>query len=126
MNQVSTRTEEISLHEPGGIVRCVVKKDAFMTLDDARENIEAVKQLANGRLVPVLVDIRSSKGADKGARDFFSGKEATETQSACALLVGSLVSQLIGNFFLGLNKTKFPIQVFTSEQKAEEWLKTFL
>jgi hypothetical protein len=31
----------------------------------------------------------------------------------------------MGNFFLGLNKPHFPTKLFTSEEKAEVWLKEF-
>lgn len=97
-----------------------------MNLDDAKENVAAVKKLSDNKRVPVLIDISGSKGITKEARDYFSSNEVAETQSACALIVKTLLARLIGSFFLGLNKTKFPIQLFTNEDDAEAWLKTFL
>jgi hypothetical protein len=125
MEEIITNTERITLDETG-VIRCKAFKNTLLNLDDAKENIQAVKILANGKKTPVLVDITLAKGALKDARDFFAGTEAGQIQSACALLVNSPLSQLVGNFFLGLNKTKFPTRLFKNEEKAIEWLKTFL
>lgn len=125
IEQIITRTERIELDDLG-IVVCTVLDNAYVTEDDARENIEAVLELAQGKPMPVLVDIRRSKGISKEARAFLSGREITAVQCACALLVESSISRVIGSFFLGLNKTHFPLRLFTSEQDAREWLQTFL
>jgi hypothetical protein len=125
MNEITTRTEHMSIDE-GGFIRCKAFKYSEHTLEDAKENINAVKQLAQGRKVAVLVDISEVKGADREAREYLSSPEAGKIQSACALIVGSAVSRLVGNFFLGLNKTPFPTKLFTDEAKAVEWLKTFI
>ncbi len=125
MRELITRTETITLDE-SGIVRCIVHKDAYMELEDAIENVKAVETLTNGKPIPVYVDIRLSKGSSKEARAYLAGFEVADVQVACGLLVDSMLSQLIGNFFLGLNKTKFPVKLFKDEEKAMEWLKTYL
>lgn len=125
MNEIITQTERIVLDD-SGIVKCKAFKGSLQTLENAIENVQAVKTLANGKLVPILVDITETKGANKEARAYLAGKEAGEVQSACALIVSSPLSQLIGNFFLGLNKTQFPTRLFNDEQKAIEWLNKFL
>jgi hypothetical protein len=125
MNEITTRTEHIFIDEYG-LIQCKAFKYSEHTLEDAKENINAVKLLAQGRKVPVMVDITEVKGANREAREYLSSPEAGKIQSACALLVGSALSRLVGNFFLGLNKTPFPTKLFTDEAKAIEWLKTFL
>lgn len=125
MRELITRTETITLDE-SGIVRCIVHKDAYMELEDAIENVKAVETLTNGKPIPVYVDIRLSKGSSKEARAYLASFEVADVQVACGLLVDSMLSQLIGNFFLGLNKTKFPVKLFKDEEKAMEWLKTYL
>ncbi len=125
MKEIITQTERIVLDD-SGIVICTVFKGALLNLDNAKENILAVKKMANGKVIPVLVDIRQAKGVDKEARAYLAGTEAGAVQNACALLVGSPLSQLIGNFFLGLNKTQFPTRLFNNEEKAMQWLTKFL
>ena len=38
----------------------------------------------------------------------------------------SPLTRAIGNFFLGLNKPLMPTRLFTSEEEALAWLKTFV
>lgn len=123
--QIITRTERIELDDLG-IVVCTVLDNSYVTEEDARENIDAVQELANGKSIPVLVDIRRSKGISKEARAFLASADIPPIQCACALLVESAISRVIGSFFLGLNKTHFPLRLFTNEQDAREWLQTFL
>jgi hypothetical protein len=125
MKEIITNTERITLDETG-VVRCKAFKNSLLSLTDAKENIQAVKLLAKGKKVPVFVDITETKGGTKEARSYLASAEVALVQSACALLVSSPLSQLIGNFFLGLNRTKFPTRLFNDENKAMEWLKTFL
>lgn len=125
MREIKTRTEHIVLGEDG-IVRCKAFKYSLHTLEDAKENIEAVRVLANGKRVPVLVDITEVKGADREARSYLGSEEVAAVQSAAALIVGSPISKLVGNFFIGLNKTKFPTKLFTDEKRAMKWLNTFI
>lgn len=97
-----------------------------MNVEDAKENVKAVHKLAGDRLVPVYVDMTEAAGATREARAYLASEEVAKVQCACALLVNSALSRMIGQFFLGLNKTKFPIRLFQDEHKAKEWLKTFL
>lgn len=63
----------------------------------------------------------------KEARDYYAlGGSREGMESAVALIVKSPLSRAIGNFFLGLNKTPLPTKLFTSENHAITWLKTFL
>ena len=112
--------------DSSGIVKCCIHDDSFLELDDAKENLSVIKKFGNGKPIPVLVDIRESKGGSKESRAYFASEEAGKIQSACALLVSSPLSRLIGNFFIGLNKTKFPTKLFSNEEEAITWLKTFL
>jgi hypothetical protein len=125
MSKVITKSETIIL-DSSGIVKCCIHDDYYLELDDAKENIEAIKQFGNGKPIPVLVDIRESKGGSKESRAYFASEETGKIQSACALIVSSPLSRLIGNFFIGLNKTKFPTKLFLKEDEAVAWLKTFL
>ncbi len=125
MKEFTTRTEHI-IQDSTGIVICRVLKDTYMELEDAEENINTIKKISNGRVLPVLVDIRASKGASRDCRNYYAGQEAGEIQNACALLIDSPFSRLLGNFFLGFNKTEFPTKLFTKEKEAMEWLKTFI
>jgi hypothetical protein len=75
---------------------------------------------------PILVDIRNIKSVSKDSRSIYSSGKTGKCLSAAALLIGNPVSRIVGNFYLGLNKTKMPVRMFTSVEEATDWLKTFL
>lgn len=109
-----------------GICRIEHFRDADITLEEAKTLIAAQTGLLGNRKVPVLIDANAVNSVEPEARKFFSGEEAARVAAACAFLVGSSVSKIIGNFFIRLNKPPYPSRLFTSEAKALDWLKTFL
>ena len=125
MNKVITRTKEI-IQDSSGIILCSVIKDVIMDLEDGKENVEVFKKLGNGKLVPVLVDIRETFTITKVCRNYYASKEAATVMTSVALIIGSPLSRLLGNFMIGLNKTVFPTKLFTNKKEAIKWLKTFL
>ncbi len=93
------------------------------SLDNAVENVEATAKLSNHTRLPLLVDMRKIKGISGEARNYYT---KADNISALALWVDSPLSMLIGNFFIGLNKTIIPTKIFTKESNAMKWLKKFL
>lgn len=103
----------------------VVKSNAVVGLSDAIENTNAVKELSDGKIYPMLVNLNEIKSITKEARDHFSMKDRDPGVNAIGLLIKSPASTIIGNFFLGLNKSIVPVKLFASEEKAIAWLKQF-
>ena len=79
----------------------------------------------NRKKTRVLIDMTSITEISKEARDYFANERTASIQRATALLIGSPVSRVIGNFFMGLNKPVSPTRLFTDPQKAIQWLHTF-
>lgn len=125
MKEVLTPKEQMTLLD-NGILSCVVTDGAYLELEDGLEIIDGVRHIYNGKQLPVLVDIRKARGVSSECRRLFQGEEIAQYQSACALIVDSALTNLVGNFFLGLNKTEFPTRLFTNHDKAMQWLKSFL
>lgn len=125
MGEIITRTKKI-FKDSSGIVNCIVLKDVYMDLEDGEENIEVIKQFGDGKLVPVLVDIRESFEITKACRNYYGGSYSSTVMSAVALIIDSPLSRLLGNFMLGLNKPLFPLKLFKNKTEAKKWLKTFL
>ena len=75
---------------------------------------------------PILVDINNLKTVSKESRSIYSSEKTAEYLTAAALLVGNPVSRIMGNFYLGINKTSMPVKMFTNTEEAIDWLKTFL
>lgn len=124
-NTIETRVAMISMVEPG-IARIIYKADARVTIAEARENVDAVAKVVGGVHSPIFTDIRPISTIDRDSRQYFVGDEAGEVTSATALLVGSPISRVIGNFFIGLNRSQWPVRMFSEESEAMVWLEGFL
>ena len=124
-NTIETSVATISKVEPG-IARVIYKVDARVTVAEARENVEAVTKMVDGVHSPVFIDVRTVSTIDRHSRQYFVGDEAGEVTSATALLVDSPISRVIGNFFIGLNRSEWPVRMFSGESEAMVWLEGFL
>ncbi len=125
MKKIELRAFTTWLNE-NDICYTMVKNDADIQLQDAIENTAAVKEISEGKVYPMLVNLKGIKTISKDARDHFSMQGRTPGVTAIAMLIKSPVSKIIGNFFLGLNRSAVPSRLFTSEEKAIEWLKQYM
>jgi hypothetical protein len=120
----TTRTQRICL-DGEGILRIDGLPGCTQTREDAIENLAAHRQLGGGRARPLLVDLRRVRTIERGARECYV--EAAPRQAvAVAVLVGSPLSRVIGNFFVGFNRPPVPTRLFTSEDEALLWLRGFV
>lgn len=110
--------------EPTGIVLgTVLGINAVHQLEDAKESLEAIERLAQGEKVYLLLDLRKlRRGITREARQHYSGPEAERLLVALAMVVGSPLTRLVGNLFIGLNRPREPTRLFTSEAEARTWL----
>ena len=98
------------------------------TVELAKENIDAQERLRDSMSkakTRVLIDMTSVTEISKEARDYFANQRTASIQRATALLIGSPVSRVVGNFFMGLNKPVTPTRLFTDPHKAIQRLHTF-
>ena len=112
--------------ESDGIARTEVKQDVEIFLNDAKENTVIVETFFNGKKFPLLVDIRNIKSISPEAQEHFTIKERKSVVCAYAMVVASSSSRMIGNFFLTFRKPSVPVKLFNEEDKALEWLRTFI
>jgi hypothetical protein len=106
-----------------GVATVTWRPGAIITEDLARTTLVELAALTSGKRVPVLADIRKLKSMTRDARKHYG--TSTETVSAIALLAASPATQVIANFFLGLNRPNVPTQMFTDEEKALTWLRRY-
>ena len=122
MNKIEVRAFTTWIDE-NDICVTKVKPNAVIEVEDAIDNSTSVKKLSDGKIYPMLVNLIEIKSISKEAQDHFSMQGRTPGVSAIGLLIKSPVSSIIGNFFLGLNKSAVPTKLFTNEGKAKAWLK---
>ncbi len=75
---------------------------------------------------PIIVDLSNIKTVSKESRDIYTSEEMGDTISAAALIVSNPVNRIMGNFYMGINKTKMPVRMFSGTRDAKHWLKDFL
>jgi hypothetical protein len=121
----ASRTEKPYVWEldVDGIATFRMLTAATFTLELAQATIADLMALTGGKRTPILVDVRRSKGITREARTFLGNQ--TGSYSALAMLAGSPATQMIANFFIGLNRPSVPTQVFTDEEQARTWLRRY-
>ena len=118
---LQTRAADVHLQDDGLLYIDVFPK-AEIIKKDAEEILDAIVSVSDGIRYPLLIDGNSLLSVDRDSRKLFS---TTPTVSAVALVVGTPLGKIIGNFFVGLNKTDMPFKLFTSKTEAFEWLEAY-
>ncbi|MBD3344724.1 MAG: PAS domain S-box protein [Chitinivibrionales bacterium] len=117
-----TSTSKIWLGNDGIIREIVTKPNVSMTLSEAQQEIAAILLASRGKPRPCIVDVRKSGWVTREAREYLSGSDAARGTSACALIVDSPLSRIIGNFFTTFNRPAFPVKLLSSEEEALGWI----
>jgi len=122
MSRTETKTSIIVYNPDEGFLRVSSKPDCEIELADAQRDFEEAAKLTGHTKVPVLADSRNYTRHTREVRDFYASKEMAENITAMAVLVGSLPTRIIGNFFIMTSKPHFPTKLFTDEDLAVKWL----
>ena len=83
-------------------------------------------EMIQHRTAPLLITLDEFAIPPAETRIFWANKEACPYASADAYIASYTGHALIGNFYLKLNKPGRPTQIFTNQDDAIAWLKTFL
>jgi len=107
----------------GGAVCQITHDVSSIKVEHAKENIDVALQLVNTPKVYVVIDLSGVRKADKETRSWGSSEELSRKAGAIAILVASPVSQMIGSFFIGINRPPVPTKLFHQRAKAVAWLR---
>ena len=109
---------------PDGVVQQIWASQVEIGLEDATEAIQVMTELTGGRRSPLLVDTRDSRAVTRSARRELASRD--DLVSAVAVIVGSPLSRVMGEFFLSVNRPRFPMRLFGDETSAVAWLEAFV
>jgi hypothetical protein len=121
---INTKSASIWLDQ-NGIINVSIFPGAEVNIHHAKEYTEIAKQFGDNKY-PILVDISKIKSTTREAREHFKGGTGSKNIKSVALIVGSPVSRVIGNFLIGINKPEYPIKLFSKIDEAIDWLEQFL
>ncbi|AOT03535.1 DUF7793 family protein [Arthrobacter sp. U41] len=103
----------------GGIIEVMLPANEEIQGPEARVAGAAVRALAHGRRMPVLLVITGVLGVSVEARHVYSTSIAA---SAFALVGESPVDRVIAHYLLRSRTETIPAQFFLSEAEAIDWL----
>jgi len=122
---VSARVTEISLREDG-ILRMDMLPVDEITIADQKEILQKVHTLGGRKAFCNLVVFKHYIQVDEGARKFCASEVANIFTLADAFVVNSIALKLLASFYMQVNKPIRPTRIFTKEDEAISWLRTFL
>lgn len=108
-----------------GILFFEYKPNTIIDLEVAMRVVADRVAFQNERQLPVFCDMRGMISIDKAGRDYLA-KSGSLLAKAVALIVNENVSMTLSTFYLEINKPSVPTQIFTDEQVALEYLRSFL
>jgi|GEM_PF-1347120 len=106
----------------GGIIEVLLPPNQEIEGPEARVAGDAVRALAAGRRMPVLLVITGVVGVSIEARQVYTGSIAA---AAFALVGESSVDRVIAHYLLRSRSEAIPAQFFGSESAAVEWLRQY-
>ncbi len=112
--------------QPDGIMRMEISKTDEITLENVNDFIAAVKEIGGGKPFCNLIIFEKFVQVDKESREYSASEEANIYTIAEAFVIKSAALKIVGNFYIQVNKPTRPTKIFTNEEDATKWLKTFL
>ncbi|HLM74773.1 MAG TPA: STAS/SEC14 domain-containing protein [Polyangiaceae bacterium] len=124
--EVKSRTGMTWLDEMNNVIRFDAFEGVEQSLADAKENMEAVRQLSDGEKLGMLVNLSKSRGLGPEAREYYGSDAVRPLYRALAIMGSSPISRMLANMWFTIYGDKHcPTRVFASETEAIAWLKGF-
>ncbi len=102
-----------------------VSKNPTRTIANTTESFELIRRITGGKKQPLLVYLCRSGVPDKATRDFVATQLPT-VYTAMAMVSKSGLGNFIMNFLFKFKPPAIPMQSFSSDVEAKEWLKSYL
>lgn len=125
MKKILLENKEVTIELEEGIINALWKS-SFVDFDLAQLAVKHRLECTNYVSYPLLSNIILIKNITKEARDFLATEKGCEGIIAAAVLIGSPIGSMIGNFFIRVSKPLRPTKLFTDEAAAKKWLAQFV
>ncbi|MGQ0828934.1 MAG: DUF7793 family protein [Bacteroidota bacterium] len=124
MNKVRTSVAEMFIDEDD-ILRIKILKGVHVTLEKSKEYYQASNQLTKNNKVLVMVDASQDYTITDEAKEYGASEEVSKNRIAVAIVTNSIANRLTVNLYIKFYKPIVPTKMFSEEQAALKWLKTF-
>jgi hypothetical protein len=126
MNQVIETPYIVMELLESGILVATYKRRTLVTLEMAREIVQARLAFTGREPRPVLLMNQGVVEIDKSARKYVSSDDGLAGIKAAAIIVDHLSTAIIMSFILSVERPEIPAKTFTRAEKAMRWLETYL
>ena len=108
-----------------GVVHILYKPGCVLNINNIKLIVEDRITVSNGKTSPILIDLRNLVSSDNATRSYLATPEAERYLCAGAMIINNELQKLLMNLYLKIDKPNLPARVFTSKEKALEWLEQF-
>jgi len=126
MNQVIETPYIVMELLESGILVATYKRRTLVTLEMAREIVQARLEFTGREPRPLLLMNQGVVEIDKSARKYVSSDDGLAGIKAAAIIVDHLSTAIIMSFILSVERPDIPAKMFTRAEKAMRWLETYL
>lgn len=109
-----------------GIVHSHTSGEIEFNVDSLKKFTVVMGRMLEYRTAPLLLTLDEFAIPPVETRVFWAKKDSCPYASAEAYIATNIGHKIIGNFYLKLNKPGRPTKIFSNEDDAIAWLKTFL
>lgn len=96
------------------------------TRKETMERLEEFKRIVGNTKVCFIIETNSTrKPPNKDDRDF-AEELLNDLVKAMAIIALSPLSRMLANLYFGFKPPKYPVQFFSNETEAKEWIKQYL
>lgn len=123
MRQLLIENEFMKIESEEGLVILTLKSD-LTDINLIKEMVALRLEVTEKEPYLFLVNMKNTKKFSKEARDYLAGEKGAERVIAASLVIDSMLTATLANFFLRVNKPMVATKLFTNEEEAIHWLKT--
>ena len=124
-NVVETKHAQYVWEEGDNIVYININEGAIIGIEEAHQAVDIVINMIRGRVDKfyLLLDLSLIQKITREAREHFARTDHEMVQNASAFITNSIISEVVGNFLIGINKNKLPTKLFKEKNDAINWLR---
>jgi hypothetical protein len=120
------KSEHTLVSESPVIIRIESFEGEYVEVEDVEEMRKANVELSGN--LPYVILLDTTKGhapASPEANKLMASQEFAGKRKAIGIIARTLAGKIVSNFFIRFNKPFTPTRVFTNEEDALAWLRSF-
>lgn len=107
-----------------GILFGYYKPNLHITLEIAQYIVNTRLDYQPNIILPCVVNATTLEDVSREAREYFA-KKGNYNLAAMSILSNSIISRVVGNFYLKVSQPNIPTKLFKTEKDAIKWLEKY-